>query len=371
MRRVGTGLVCVAGGLFGLWNASQSPLIKESKWGTPKDLLAQEPLPPLPPLSSHSSSDDKKTGKVSANMVSSLKAKSYLANNSVAQSLKEVQVLVVGEALHFLKDQLDCECHDSLKFFDIDAAARRLVVCGQTSFLEVDAQPAGWTAESVEEMGIRVRGETGWGLPMRPSGVFSSYILSRRFGRDSVSTESRPHAVLAFSDSPNMHLEELRQMCREQGVPLYVFGPSDLSLPPSLLLSRVFSDLKTRFKCTLVDNYAAARYREGHKEGKREGQEKNRRAKAAAVEEVTRRFEANEAFLKETFYIRGYRDRAEGRPPLYSTASPPVAVPVAGAGPVPGPYPVAGPGPAPPSSLSSSPSSSVFPPPPPPPSYYS
>ena len=214
---------------------------------------------------------------VECNVTSKLRAKPYLRSNEFAQQLGSLKVLSIGD-----RDitRLVCgDCIDAMRYYKLDAAAAREIQCGKSSsssndgehlelsVLQVVQPPSEWNEQAVEEIGIRIRGETSWAKPMRPSGPFSSLVIGRSFGRDTADSSQRPHAVIVSSAHPCEQLEQLRRECADVGIPIFVLPVSTDDVSAARILRAIMRSTSQRLKSDVIERWASLRYSRGVADG--------------------------------------------------------------------------------------------------------
>ena len=127
-------------------------------------------------------------GAYPADAVDRLRRKPYLAD------LPLQQLNVLGIGLGERVPQLFSSC--ALVSSSEGNLCRSLWRCGQVNVLDLDRGGGAPTAAAEEELEIVLSGQRQFGKPMRPSGLVSSTLLGRAYGRDDVTLEDRPHALI-------------------------------------------------------------------------------------------------------------------------------------------------------------------------------
>ena len=104
---------------------------------------------------------------------------------------------------------------------------RRVWQCGDVRLEDLSAVVGASASRLGEELYVVARGERArWGGDMTPSGWFSRSVLGRECGRAQTCFETRPHAVIAHADEPQL-LNLVAPHVRRGEAGIYVLRDAD------------------------------------------------------------------------------------------------------------------------------------------------
>lgn len=118
-------------------------------------------------------------------------AKKVYINGQPHFGITQIPILGINVPVKQLQEMKECVL---LSGQDGPNMTRDNWKCGEVSLLNLSNIRD--NLESNEELSIIINGEREWGKSMRPAGWFSNSILNRNYGRDEVSKNNIPHAIL-------------------------------------------------------------------------------------------------------------------------------------------------------------------------------
>ena len=102
---------------------------------------------------------------------------------------------------------------------------------------------------------------------MRPSGVFSSWALSRKYGRDNASFEEKPNAVIFIEQPLGEDVDKIHKFCNDKQIPVQHLQMKINSLVPQM--NQLMQNVKQNMKHYYVEKWGKQKYHEGVTEGKK------------------------------------------------------------------------------------------------------
>lgn len=109
---------------------------------------------------------------------------------------------------------------------------------------------------------------------MRPSGFFSNWALSRKYGRDNRFFEEKPNAVILFNTNIGENSDKLKGYCQnsENNVPFHVLQPAEIT---PRKFNSLFKTFKNNLKTYYIKKWANDKFNEGLQKGLFEKQKLN------------------------------------------------------------------------------------------------